>query len=72
VNTLPIVIDIAPISRTEIFINPANGFNFQNDGGRAAVLLKQEEFDPTFAQSRGWEIMENLREENVGDFFQHQ
>ncbi|WP_317128641.1 hypothetical protein [Flavobacterium sp. GT3P67] len=42
-------IDISPISRTEIFYkNPASGFNFpEATEERAAVLLKQEKFDPT-------------------------
>lgn len=41
-------IDISPISRTENFYkNPASGFNFpEATEERAAILLKQEKFDP--------------------------
>ena len=63
-------IDISPISRTEIFYkNPASGFNFpEATEERAAVLLKQEKFDPTMLLNlvggKSWRIYGK----NVGVF----
>ena len=63
-------IDISPISRTEIFYkNPASGFNFpEATEERAAVLLKQEMFDPTLLLNvvggKSWRIYGK----NVGIF----
>ncbi|MDI5948536.1 carboxypeptidase-like regulatory domain-containing protein [Flavobacterium yafengii] len=63
-------IDISPISRTEIFYkNPASGFNFpEATEERAAVLLKQEKFDPTMLLNlvggKSWRIYGK----NVGIF----
>ena len=63
-------IDIAPISRTEIFYkNPANGFNFpEATEERAAVLLQQEKFDPltlvNLVGGKSWKIYGK----NVGVF----
>ena len=63
-------LDIAPISRTEIFYkNPASGFNFpEATEERAAQLLKQEKFDPVMLVNlvggKSWKIYGK----NVGIF----
>jgi hypothetical protein len=63
-------IDISPISRTEIFYkNPASGFNFpEATEERAAILIKQEKFDPTMLLNlvggKSWRIYGK----NVGIF----
>ena len=61
---------MSQISRNEIFYrNPASGFNFpEATEERAAVLLKQEEFDPTMLLNlvggKSWRIYGK----NVGVF----
>ena len=63
-------LDIAPISRTEIFYkNPANGFNFpEATEERAATLLRQQKFDPitllNLVGGKSWKIYGK----NVGIF----